>query len=75
MIMYGMRSAVVHLLDVHHLRRLVLIRGPESHYSAQERYRAYLDVMADYGIEIDPKWITPPLSWNEGGRGGENIAG
>ncbi len=63
---YGIRSATVHLLDIHHLRRLVFIRGPESHFLAQERYRAYLDVMSDYGIEIDPKWITPPLLWNDG---------
>jgi diguanylate cyclase (GGDEF)-like protein len=62
---FGMRSAVTHLLEVHRLRRLVMIRGPEGHHSAQERYRAYLDVMAEYGIEINPQLITPPLSWYE----------
>src|SRR5574340_68797 len=37
----GMRAAIIHLITVHGFRRLAFIRGPESHYYAQERYRAY----------------------------------
>ena len=36
----GMRSAITHLIEVHGLRKIAFIRGPESHPYAQERYRA-----------------------------------
>lgn len=61
----GMRAAVLHLLDTHHLHRLVLVRGPESHFSAQERYQAFVEVLAERGIACDPNLITPPLQWND----------
>lgn len=39
----GMREAIVHLIEVPGYRRLAFIRGPENHFYAQERFRAYQD--------------------------------
>jgi diguanylate cyclase (GGDEF)-like protein len=62
----GMRSVVQHLVEVHKLCRLVFLSGPESHYGAQERYRAYRDVLAEAGLALDPRLVTPPLPWEAG---------
>jgi DNA-binding LacI/PurR family transcriptional regulator len=62
----GMRSLVIHLLEVHHYRRLAFIRGPESHYYAQERYRAFLDVLEEWCIPLDSALVSQPVDW-EGG--------
>lgn len=62
----GMRAAIVHLIEVHGYRRLVFIRGPESHYYAQERYRAYTDLLQEYGIPFDPNLVTRPVHWEAG---------
>jgi signal transduction histidine kinase/AraC-like DNA-binding protein len=65
----GLRAAVVHLIEVHGLRRLALIRGPESHYYAQERFRAYTDVLREYGLPFDPHLVTRPGHWESGAEG------
>ncbi|MFZ5919214.1 MAG: substrate-binding domain-containing protein [Chloroflexota bacterium] len=54
----GMRGLIAHLVEVHGCRRLAFIRGPEGHYYAQERYRAYADALAGYGIPFDPRLVT-----------------
>jgi signal transduction histidine kinase/DNA-binding LacI/PurR family transcriptional regulator/AraC-like DNA-binding protein/DNA-binding response OmpR family regulator len=56
----GMRDMIAHLIEVHGYRRLSFVRGPESHYYAQERYRAYTDALGAYGISLDPKLVTMP---------------
>jgi signal transduction histidine kinase/CheY-like chemotaxis protein len=54
----GMRAMVAHLIESHGYHRLAFIRGPEEHYYAQERYRAYADALEAYGIPLDPKLVT-----------------
>lgn len=61
----GMREAMLHLVQVHGYRRIAFLRGPESHPYAQERYRAYTDVLQEYGLPLDPNLVTPPHDWNE----------
>jgi DNA-binding LacI/PurR family transcriptional regulator/putative methionine-R-sulfoxide reductase with GAF domain len=60
----GMREAVVHLIEEHQARRIAFLRGPEEHPYAQERYQAYLDVLQEYGLPLNPKLVTPPADWN-----------
>lgn len=64
----GMRSLVIHLIQVHGYRRLAFIRGPESHYYAQERYRAFLDVLQERGIPLDSALVSRPVDWEAGGE-------
>jgi signal transduction histidine kinase/DNA-binding LacI/PurR family transcriptional regulator/CheY-like chemotaxis protein len=62
----GMRSLLAHLIEVHGYHRLAFIRGPEEHYYAQERYRAYLDALQAYNLPLAPDLVTRPLSWESG---------
>jgi serine phosphatase RsbU (regulator of sigma subunit)/DNA-binding LacI/PurR family transcriptional regulator len=58
----GMREALVHLIEVHQYRRIAFLRGP-THPYAEERYRAYRDVLQEYQIPFDPNLVTPPSAW------------
>jgi signal transduction histidine kinase/DNA-binding LacI/PurR family transcriptional regulator/AraC-like DNA-binding protein len=62
----GMRALLTHLIEEHGFRRLAFIRGPEEHYYAQERYRAYLDSLEALGLPVVPELITRPLPWESG---------
>ena len=62
----GYKSAVLHLIKIHGLRRIAMIRGPETHKSAEERFRAYKDGLSESGIEIDENLISSPVSWSNG---------
>ena len=62
----GMRALLAHLIEEHGFKRLAFIRGPEEHYYAQERYRAYLDSLQALGLPLDPELVTRPLPWEAG---------
>lgn len=62
----GMRAAVEHMIDAHSYRPVAFIRGPEKHPSAEDRYRAYLDVLSERGLNADPKLISSPRDWDCG---------
>ena len=63
---HGMRALLNHLIDVHGYQRLAFIRGPEEHYYAQERYRAYLDTLQAHNLPFIPELVTRPLRWEAG---------
>jgi signal transduction histidine kinase/DNA-binding LacI/PurR family transcriptional regulator/AraC-like DNA-binding protein len=62
----GMRALLSHLVKDHGYQRLALIRGPEEHYYAQERYRAYLDALQSFNLPLIPELVTRPLRWESG---------
>ena len=62
----GFYSLVRHMIDVHGKKRIVYLRGPENHESSQERYRAYLEALADCGIPVDMDLVSSPFPWGEG---------
>ena len=62
----GMRSAVAHLVRDHGYRKLAMLRGPEGHHYAQERFRAFRDALIEEDIPHDPKLISPPSNWEKG---------
>ncbi len=62
----GMQEVMRHLIQTHDLRRLAFVRGPENHYYAQERYRAYVETLQEQGLPFDPHLVTPPLPWEAG---------
>jgi signal transduction histidine kinase/DNA-binding LacI/PurR family transcriptional regulator len=55
----AMRSGLDHLIQVHGYRRIAFISGPEGHQESEERYRAYLEALADYGLPFDPQLVAP----------------
>jgi signal transduction histidine kinase/DNA-binding LacI/PurR family transcriptional regulator/AraC-like DNA-binding protein/CheY-like chemotaxis protein len=62
----GMRALLAHLIEEHGFCRLAFIRGPEEHYYAQERYRAYLDSLQAFDLPLIPELVTRPLPWESG---------
>ncbi len=63
---HGMRSLLTHLIQEHGYTRLAFVRGPEEHYYAQERYRAYLDTLEAQHLPLIPELVTRPLRWESG---------
>ncbi len=53
----GMRDVITHLVAQHTCRRLAFIRGPRGQHEAEERFRAYRDVLAEHGIPLDERYI------------------
>jgi PAS domain S-box-containing protein len=69
-----MREAIVHLIEVHGYRRIAFIRGPdETHTGARERYRAYTETLAEYGLSVEPNLVTDPLDWFSGKQALEQL--
>lgn len=62
----GIYNLVQHLIDVHGLRRIAFLRGPESHESAERRFKAYKDALRDNHIEYNESLVTNPHTWGEG---------
>ena len=58
-----MREVILHLIKEHGYRRIAFIRGPDTTFAvARERYQAYQDVLAEYGLPFDPDLVSPPSS-------------
>ena len=52
----GTRRAIRHLIDLGH-RRIAYIAGDERLASARDRHHAYVDTVAQYGLDNDPGLI------------------
>lgn len=55
----SMRALVRHLIENHGYRRLAYIGGLPDNPSAQARYAAYVDALAEYGIPLDENLVLP----------------
>ena len=53
----GMRDVVTHMVESHNLARIAFVRGPHLQPEAEQRYQAYLDVLAAHHIPVDPALI------------------
>jgi signal transduction histidine kinase/DNA-binding LacI/PurR family transcriptional regulator len=61
----GMRDAVDHLIEAHGHTRIAFVRGPATHYSTEERYRGYLEALANHGLAVVPGLVSPhAASWD-----------
>jgi DNA-binding LacI/PurR family transcriptional regulator/signal transduction histidine kinase len=55
---YGpMYAEVTHLIEAHRLEKIAFVGGPATHQEARERYRAYVDALAQHKIELDPALV------------------
>ena len=57
-----------HCIEHHGSKRIAYIRGPETHNSAQERYKAFRDALEKHGLTIDESLIADPAPWDSGDR-------
>ncbi len=62
----GMRALLLHLVKEHGYHRIAMIRGPEGHYYAAKRHRAYLETLKEIGVTPDERLISPESGWNQG---------
>jgi len=62
---HAMYDAMVHLITLHQHTRIAYIRGPKGSPEANERSRAYMDILRDYGIPFDPALVEEADYWNK----------
>jgi DNA-binding LacI/PurR family transcriptional regulator/AraC-like DNA-binding protein/signal transduction histidine kinase len=62
----GMKKLVKHFIKMHKARSIAFIRGPATHVSAEDRYKAFLETLREEGIELDSSLVTDPMPWNAG---------
>ncbi len=60
----GMRAVVQHLVEVHGYRRIAFLHKQEGHPENDARYNAYVDVLAEHGIAVDPDLVIPGVHYN-----------
>lgn len=53
----GAYRLVAHLIEVHNYRRIVFLRGPDTHENGQWREAGYRKAIKEHGIEFDPELI------------------
>lgn len=71
---HGMREVVSHLISAHNRRRIAFIRGPANHQEAIDRYQAYLDVLKEYDIPLEPELVFDGDFKESGGvKGAKNL--
>ncbi|MCM1322283.1 MAG: substrate-binding domain-containing protein [Bacteroides sp.] len=64
----GMKQLVLHLIKEHGAKRIAFLRGPLTHISACERYKAFLDAIEQENLYTDDymKLVSDPFPWSEG---------
>ena len=53
----GIHMIVRHLVEEHHLSRILFVAGPEHNTDAIERKEAYLEAMESYHLPVTPRMI------------------
>jgi PAS domain S-box-containing protein len=74
----GMRDVVAHLIEVHGHRRIAYICGAGDTSEVQDRYRGYVDALAEHGVPLDPALVVTGSdlmkeSWGYSGEVGVHI--
>ncbi|WP_170942985.1 LacI family DNA-binding transcriptional regulator [Candidatus Dactylopiibacterium carminicum] len=60
----GIHALVEHLIRDHGKRRIAFFRGPEGHPLAQERFKAYQEVLSENGIAFEEWLVSPCGNWD-----------
>ncbi len=60
----SIRQVIAHLVEVHGYRKIAFLQGVEGHIGAQERYRGYVETLAEYGLPFDPRLVVPRMDYN-----------
>lgn len=58
----AVRKAMAHLIQDHGHRRIAYIRGAESNNYYRDRYKAYVDALAEAKIPFDPQLVSEPFA-------------
>ncbi len=55
----GTYDAIMHLIKVHGCRHIAFIKGPEGHYEAELRFKAYKKALTEREISYNPALVSP----------------
>ena len=64
----GMRDIVRHMVEGHGYRKVAFIRGEAGNQPADERYRAYVDLMHEYDLPVVPDMVFEGVLYYNTGR-------
>lgn len=64
----GMRQLLLHLVKDHGYQRIAFIQGLEGQTDAEQRFKAYQDVLQEHQIPVDPALIAAGDFSRESGR-------
>lgn len=64
----SMRELVEHYVVDHSMRRIHFVKGVEGNPDAEERFRAYVDVLTEHGIPVVPERISQGDFYVTGGE-------
>lgn len=53
----GMCSCIEHLVTVHNYKKIAFLSGPSNNHDANERLRAYYDIMQKYGLPVTDSMV------------------
>lgn len=53
----GTRQVVAHLIEVHDVRRIAYIRGPQINQEAEIRFATYRQTLEEHGLAYDPDLV------------------
>ncbi len=59
----GMGAAVHHLIKEHGYRKIAFLRGPEGNHEEEQRYRAYVDGLAEAGLPLERRLVSAYTNW------------
>ena len=62
----GMKELVRHFVQAHGVKKIAFLRGPQTHTSAENRFKAYKDALLEASLPINEKLISDPMSWYDG---------
>lgn len=62
----GMKRLVRHLARTHSCKRIAYLGGPREHSSAEHRYAAYRDALAECGLTFDERLASLDNPWTDG---------
>ena len=60
----GMRELLMHMIETHGSRRIALLRGPATHFESNERHRAYLETLTEYGLPLNSDLVCTATGWD-----------
>ncbi len=64
----AMRELVEHFIVDHGMRRIHFVKGVEGNHDAEERFRAYVDVLTEHDITVEQERITQGDFYVSGGE-------
>ncbi len=68
----GMKDLTKHLIEVHGVKKIAFVRGPQNHTSAQDRFVGFCDATKEAGI-FNENLITDYTDWHNGEQAAQQL--